>query len=100
MDCFNGEIIALEMRDNMKKELCIDTVKQLGHCKDTILHSDRGSQYTSEAYKKELKKQGITQSLNGAGHCFDNVRMESFFCNTQKGKAVPIGNIQASSQRG
>ena len=30
MDCFNGEIVALEMRDNMKKELCIDTVRQLG----------------------------------------------------------------------
>ena len=29
LDCFNGEIIALEMRDNMKKELCINTVKQL-----------------------------------------------------------------------
>ena len=28
-DCFNGEIVALEMRDNMKKELCIDTIKQL-----------------------------------------------------------------------
>ena len=30
MDCFNGEIVALEMRDNMTKELCIDTVRQLG----------------------------------------------------------------------
>ena len=29
MDCFNGEIVALEMRENMKKELCIDTVRQL-----------------------------------------------------------------------
>lgn len=29
MDCFSGEIVALEMRDNMKKELCIDTVRQL-----------------------------------------------------------------------
>ena len=27
-DCYNGEILALEMRNNMKKELCIDTVKQ------------------------------------------------------------------------
>ena len=27
MDCFSGEIVALEMRDNMKKELCIDTVR-------------------------------------------------------------------------
>lgn len=24
LDCFNGEILALEMRDNMKKELCIE----------------------------------------------------------------------------
>ena len=44
MDCFNGEIVALEMRENMKKKLCIDTVKQLGRLKDAILHSDRGSQ--------------------------------------------------------
>lgn len=29
LDCYNGEIVALEMRDNMKKKLCIDTVKQL-----------------------------------------------------------------------
>lgn len=29
LDCFSGEILALEMRDNMKKELCIDTVRQL-----------------------------------------------------------------------
>ena len=26
MDCFNGEIVALEMRENMKKELCVDTL--------------------------------------------------------------------------
>ena len=43
LDCFNGEIIALEMRDNMKKELCIDTIKQLrekyGRLDGTILHS-------------------------------------------------------------
>ena len=29
LDCFNGEIVVLVMRDNMKKELCIDTIKQL-----------------------------------------------------------------------
>ena len=29
MDCYNGEILTVEMRDNMKKELCMDTVHQL-----------------------------------------------------------------------
>lgn len=27
IDCFNGESLSLIMRDNMKKELCIDTLK-------------------------------------------------------------------------
>lgn len=29
LDCFNGEVLSLCMRDNMKKELCIDTVHAL-----------------------------------------------------------------------
>ena len=29
MDAADGEIVALEMRNDMKKELCIDTLKQL-----------------------------------------------------------------------
>lgn len=53
MFCFNGEIVALAMWDNMKKELCIDTVKQFKNkyvrLRGVILRSDRESQYTSEA---------------------------------------------------
>ncbi len=94
MDCFSGEIIALEMRDNMKKELCIDTLKQLknsfGKLKNTIFHSDRGSQYTSGAFRKELAGCGLTQSLSGTGHCFDNARMESFFATLKKEKLYQI----------
>ena len=83
LDCFNGEIVALEMRDNMKKELCIDTVKQLrekyGRLDGTVLHSDRGCQYTSYAFRRELVTNGLIQSLSGTAHCYDNARMESFF---------------------
>ncbi len=90
LDCFNGEILALTMRDNMKKELCIDTVRQLRqqypNLKGVILHSDRGSQYTSEAFRRELRENGMIQSLSGTGHCFDNARMESFFATLKKEK--------------
>lgn len=50
LDCFNGEILSVQMRDNMRKELCVDTVKAIGRCpiRGCILHSNRGSQYTSE----------------------------------------------------
>lgn len=87
LDCFNGEILALQMRDNMKKELCIDTLNAAAGrypLRGAILHSDRGSQYTSEAFRKQLEALGIQQSLSGVHHCFDNARMESFFATLKK----------------
>ena len=94
MDCYNGEILTVEMRDNMKKELCMDTVHQLkqryGNLQGVVLHSDRGSQYTSEAYRKLLKACGIMQSLSGTGHCYDNARIESFFATLKKEKLYQI----------
>ena len=94
LDAAEGEIVALEMRDDMKKELCIDTLKQLkaryGNLPGTILHSDRGSQYTSAAFKAELEKMGMIQSLSGAGRCYDNARMESFFATLKKEKLYRI----------
>jgi transposase InsO family protein len=95
MDCFNGEIVALEMRDNMKKELCIDTVRQLKlkygkQIGGAMIHSDRGSQYTSEAFREELASMGLVQSLSGVNHCYDNARMESFFATLKKEKLYRI----------
>ena len=87
LDCFNGEILSLIMRSNMKKELCIDTLEAAAMrfpLKGAILHSDRGSQYTSEAFKKSLADNGILQSLSGVNRCYDNARMESFFATLKK----------------
>lgn len=87
MDCFNGEIISLIMRSNMRKELCIDTFNAAAKrfpLNGAILHSDRGSQYTSEAFREKLSNAGVLQSLSGVNHCFDNARMESFFATLKK----------------
>ena len=87
MDCFNGEILSLYMRSNMRKELCIDTFKAAAGkfpLQGAILHSDRGSQYTSEAFRQALCNMGVKQSLSGVNHCFDNARMESFFATLKK----------------
>ena len=87
LDCFNGEILSLIMRDNMKKELCIDTLKAARMrypIYGATLHSDRGSQYTSDGFKAILKANNIQQSLSGVDHCYDNARMESFFATLKK----------------
>ena len=49
MDCYNGEILSLCMRNNMKKELCIDTVNAAMlryRIKGAILHSDYAEEKT------------------------------------------------------
>ena len=103
MDCFNGEIIALEMRENMKKELCIDTVRQLKlkygkQIGGAVFHSDRGSQYTSEGFREELASMGLIQSLSGVNHCYDNARMESFFATLKKEKLYRIPTYRMSRE--
>ncbi|WP_273137962.1 DDE-type integrase/transposase/recombinase [Mogibacterium diversum] len=62
IDCFNGDIISLIKRYNMKKELCIDTVKaaQIRYpISGVTLHSDRGSQYTSDGFRAILAANNI-----------------------------------------
>ena len=87
LDCFNGEILSLVMRSNMKKELCIDTLKATKKrypISGAILNSDRGSQYTSTDFRDVLKDSSIQQSLSGVNRCYDNARKESFFTTLKK----------------
>ena len=104
LDCYNGEILSVAMDNNMKKELCIRTIEELRSMygkklKGAIFHSDRGSQYTSEAFKSALGKAGLVQSLSGTGHCFDNARMESFFATLKKEKIYRISAYKLTREQ-
>lgn len=44
-----------------------------------VHHSDRGSQYASEAYTSCLRDHQTTISMSGVGNPYDNAKMESFF---------------------
>jgi putative transposase len=50
-----------------------------------IFHTDRGSQYCSDKFKKSVKKASekleirIYQSMSSTGNCYDNAAAESFF---------------------
>ncbi len=47
--------------------------------KELIHHSDRGSQYVSNAFRKLLKIHGFKGSMSRKGDCWDNAVVESFF---------------------
>lgn len=83
-DCFDASVLGLAMADNMRAELCVQTVENAVRAypslKGAVLHSDRGSQYTSGKYRKIIGKYGFVQSMNSAGgRCHDNARCESFW---------------------
>ncbi|MCO1660978.1 DDE-type integrase/transposase/recombinase [Pseudonocardia humida] len=50
----------------------------------TVVHSDRGSQFRSHAYQRELRSAGLRGSMGRVGTCADNAAMESFFSLLQK----------------
>ena len=87
-DVASNIVLAESMANNMRSKLIEDTIKQAmkrWHLpEDTIFHSDRGSQYTSEAVMNLLKKYGIKQSFSRVGMPGDNAWSESFVANMKK----------------
>jgi putative transposase len=54
-------------------------VMQRKPAKGLIFHSDRGSQYASQEFRKVLKQNKMIQSMSRKGNCWDNACAESFF---------------------
>ncbi len=47
--------------------------------KPLLLHSDRGSQFASAAYRQLLAQHGLVASMSRKGNCYDNAFIESFW---------------------
>ena len=62
-----------------------------------LFHSDRGSQYTSDAYQALLADAGATVSMSRTGNCYDNAVTESFF-GTLKGECIERASFQTRGQ--
>ena len=72
---------ALSLTPNSKLALdALDMAYQSrGKPKGVMFHSDQGSQYTSRAYRQQLWRYQIQQSMSRRGNCWDNSPMERFF---------------------
>ena len=82
-DLFNGELVGYAMSDRMATTLVSQAlfraVAAKRPAKGLIHHSDRGSQYCSHAYRKQLQQFGMQASMSRKGDCWDNAPMESFW---------------------
>ena len=83
MDLFSRRIVGLAIRNDMSKELVCDALKQAitrrSPAQGLLIHSDRGSQYSSWSYREIIHANGFKQSMSRKGNCWDNAPMESFF---------------------
>jgi putative transposase len=88
LDCFDASVVGFSMDINMKTPLCTsalnNAVKRYGKTEGLIIHSDRGSQFTSRLFRETLANIRLRQSMGRTGSCFDNARMESFFATLKK----------------
>ena len=68
-DCFDLSVLGLAMETNMKADLCIHTLENAltayPALEGAVIHSDRGTQYTSESYRQTNKNAGIIQGMCG-----------------------------------
>lgn len=103
IDPHDNCILAPSISKRQNKKLVLKTlqtfVKQENILpKQTILHTDRGTQYTSLKYKRTLDFFGITHSMSRPGKCPDNSPIESFWA-TFKEETFKVGNYQFKEEQ-
>ena len=83
MDAFSRRIVGWSMKRRADSQLAqnalLMALQQRKLSRPLIHHSDRGSQYVDHRYQQLLADRGIQPSMSGAGSCYDNAMMESFF---------------------
>lgn len=83
LDLFSRKVVGLSMGRDLSKGLVSDALESAITRRDPkpglLLHSDRGSQYSSNEYRAIIRRRGFVQSMSAKGDCWDNAPTESFF---------------------
>ena len=83
LDRWSRRLIGLAMAEHMETSLVAAALAQAVRGRrpaaGCLLHSDRGSQYASAAYRAGVAQAGLVASMSRAGNCYDNAAMESFW---------------------
>lgn len=85
IDLFSRQVVGWSLREDLTSTIVIDALRMAwfkrhpGKHAGVLFHSDRGSQYASQAFKDALKEYGITSSMSRRGNCWDNACSETLF---------------------
>lgn len=82
LDLGTNKVIAHKLGRSNNNPLVLNTFRQIQSkiiAGETMIHSDRGYQYTSHAFARFIKDSQAIQSMSRVGKCIDNGPMENFF---------------------
>ena len=84
LDLFSRKAVGWALGTSLETELVSTALRRAIEARrpqrgELLHHSDRGCQYTSDAYQRILKTLGIQGSMSRTGCCYDNAVMERFF---------------------
>lgn len=83
IDLYSRKVVGWSMSERMTADLVVNAFRMAlfrqKRKAPKMVHSDRGSQYASEVFRKELKAHGCKRSMSRKGDCWDNAVAESFF---------------------
>ena len=90
MDLYSRRIIGWSMKATLAKEIVLDAllmaVWRRRPKQDVIIHSDQGSQFSSDEWQRFCQTHGLLPSMSRRGNCYDNAAVESFFGSLKKEK--------------
>ncbi len=83
LDLFSRRVIGWSMGAGLESTLAIGALEMALRRRKPeaglMIHSDRGVQYASAAYRQVLARHGAIASMSRRGNCYDNAVMESFY---------------------
>ncbi len=84
LDLFSRKVVGWAVSDSLATPLVAEALRRAIESrrpvgKELLHHSDRGCQYTSDAYQHTLRALGIECSMSRRGDCYDNAVAERFF---------------------
>jgi len=84
VDLFSRKVVGWSISASLATEVVSEALRDAierrrPNGKQLLHHSDRGCQYTSDAYQHTLRLLGIACSMSRRGNCYDNAVMERFF---------------------
>lgn len=87
-DLFTKRIVGWSLRDDLTANIVTEALGRAVAAKrvrsGAIVHTDRGSQYASDAYLELIEKHDLLASMSRKANCWDNAWSESVFATIKK----------------